>query len=474
MKCPHCGANNPIRQVYCSGCGKKMSVSFDTIAESVGVDKSEGRYAGAARALIALTVLAAMAGVGVWMVSSRIDPQVRTEGALVPAAPPPDFPAPRPEPPTLPAIPGSPESMAFAFPPVPGPVVERFGCRRDPVRKSLHEVLEGDPKALEAIAKGLECLRARQSNTGAWKAKGAWEGGRLGWGDVGVTGLAVLALLGDGHVWGRRDRLGHAAGRGVRFLLGAQAENGCIGGSEGNYMYNHGIAATALVDAYAVSGAAGLREPAQKAIRYLLSAQRASGGWDYTDRPGTRADVSVSAWQIAALCSGAAAGLDVPEKALTAASGFLASLTSPTTAETGYEKLPRRKRRLEHPTLGPTAIALACRVALAADRSSPMVPRQAAILLREDNLPRWQPEWSKKPTRSAIHVYYYWYHGTMAMRGIGGGQWRTWNKAVTQALLAGQKDDGSWPRAGLYAQDAGRIYATALAVLTLETTYRYP
>jgi hypothetical protein len=108
--------------------------------------------------------------------------------------------------------------------------------------------------------------------------------------------------------------------------------------------------------------------------------------------------------------------------------------------------------------------------------SPAIVHRQAAILLRPDNLPRWNPKWSEtgRVARAETHVYYYWYHGTMAMRGVGGAQWKVWNGSVTKALLAGQKKDGSWPMVGLYARDGGRAYATALAVLTLETTYRFP
>ena len=475
MNCPSCGAKNPIHQRYCSTCGKKISLSFDILADSVEDDTSEDKYAGAARALVALAVLVALAGVGVWLVSSRIDPRVRTEGALVPAAPPPDLPVPTPEPPELPPVP---ESISLPLPAVAPPVTRRFGCRRDPVRKSLHAALGGDPKALVAIRRGLDCLRARQhSGSGAWRVEGSWEGGRLGWGSVGVTGLAVLALLGDGRVWTEPgDRLSRAAGLGVKFLLASQAANGRVGGTEGNYMYNHGIATTALADAYAVSGAASLREPTEKALAFLVSAQRASGGWDYTERPGTRADMSVTAWQIAALRSARLAGLKVPDRTLAAAAKFLEALTSPRTAETGYEARPRGRGSIEHPTLGPTAMALACRVALSDDTPLAIVHRQAAILLRPDNLPRWKPEWSEtgRVARAEPHVYYYWYHGTMGMRGVGGGQWKVWNGAVTKALLAGQKKDGSWPMVGLYAVDGGRAYATALAVLTLETTYRFP
>jgi hypothetical protein len=221
-----------------------------------------------------------------------------------------------------------------------------------------------------------------------------------------------------------------------------------------------------------MSGMVPLREPVERAIDFLASAQRASGGWDYTIKKGVRADMSVSAWQVAALRSAALAGLSAAEGTRAKALGFISALTSPATAETGYEKRPDPSETVPHPTLGATAMALASRAALSEKMSSSIVRRQAAILMK--NLPEWRSEWRSSPPRNAIHLYYYWYHGTVGMRGVGGGQWKTWYKAATKALIAGQSKDGSWPRIGVWATDGGRVFTTALAVLTLESTYRYP
>jgi len=332
----------------------------------------------------------------------------------------------------------------------------------------------GDPKVLESVKRGLRALITHQDRvTGAWRVCGSWEGGRLKWGNTGVTALAVLALLGDGHVWtDPKDPLGRAAGRGVRFLVASQDKSGRIGPAAGNYMYNHGMATAALAEAYAMSGLGPLRGPLKRAIDFLVSAQRASGGWDYTTNKGVRSDISVSAWQIAALRSSALAGVSFPEKTRTKAGSFIAALTSRATAETGYEKRPDPSESVPHPTLGATAMALASRVALGEKPSSTILRRQAAILMK--NLPEWQSKWRRNPPRNAIHLYYYWYHGTVGMRGVGGGQWKTWYEAATRALIAGQEKDGAWPRIGVWATDGGRVFTTALAILTLESTYRYP
>ena len=475
MKCPHCGGGNPIHQTYCSSCGKKIEVSFDAIAQSVHAETFVDKSGAAVRALLAVAVLTALAGGGVWLITTVLgDIDIPIRGDLVPAAPPPALPFAAARPPELGAVPGSSEELLLALPEVSDLSARRLGHRRDPIKGALHKMWSGDPKALESVKRGLRALVTHQDRaTGAWRVVGGWEGGRLKWGNTGVTALAVLALLGDGHVWtDPKDSLGQAAGRAVRFLVASQDTSGRIGPATGNYMYNHGMATAALAEAYAMSGLGPLRGPLERAIDFLVSAQRTSGGWDYKKAKGVRADMSVSAWQIAALRSGALAGISAPDRTRTKAASFIAALTSRATAETGYEKRPDPSETVPHPTLGATAMALASRAALGEKMSSSIVRRQAAILMR--NLPEWRPAWRTSPPRNAIHLYYYWYHGTVGMRGVGGGQWKIWYKAVTRTLIAGQEKDGSWPRIGVWAADGGRVFTTALAVLTLESTYRYP
>lgn len=475
MKCPHCSGENPIHKTYCATCGKKIEVNFDAIADSVMEDTTDDKSGTSARALLAAAVLIAITGAGVWLATTFLGGgAVTVKGDLVPAAAPPPIPMIAVSVPTLSAVPGSTEELLLALPQASDLFAKRLGHRRDPVRKAIHAAWGGDPKALESIRRGLMALVSHQDRTsGAWHVGGGWERGRLKWGDTGVTALAVLALLGDGHVWtDPKDLFGKAAGRGVRFLVISQDVSGRIGPADGNYMYNHGMATAALAEAYAMSGLGQLREPVERAIDFLASAQRSSGGWDYKKGSGTRADISVTAWQVAALRSAALAGIDAPEETLAKAAGFLEALTSPTSARTGYEKRPGRARDIPHPTLGATAIALATRMALGQKTSSSIARRQAAILLK--NLPEWKATWSSRPPRNVIHVYYYWYHGTVGMRGIGGRLWKTWNEATTRALIAGQEKDGGWPPIGRWASDGGRVFATAIAILTLESTYRYP
>jgi hypothetical protein len=73
--------------------------------------------------------------------------------------------------------------------------------------------------------------------------------------------------------------------------------------------------------------------------------------------------------------------------------------------------------------------------------------------------------------------YYLWYNGTLAMFHAGGDDWKRWNRVVRDRVISLQKHEGcergSWPPDSRWGGSGGRIYTTALAVLTLEVYYRF-
>jgi hypothetical protein len=87
-----------------------------------------------------------------------------------------------------------------------------------------------------------------------------------------------------------------------------------------------------------------------------------------------------------------------------------------------------------------------------------------------------------------LHSEYYVYYGTVAAFQAGGETWTRWNGRMRDVLLPQQERakspkaarrhiDGSWPpygrNWGRWGRSGGRVYATALAVLTLEIYYRH-
>ena len=52
--------------------------------------------------------------------------------------------------------------------------------------------------------------------------------------------------------------------------------------------------------------------------------------------------------------------------------------------------------------------------------------------------------------------------------------WRKWNGQMQKTVLGLQQRDGSWnEKLSKYGPRGGRVYATALATLTLQVYYRY-
>src|SRR5690606_27078615 len=115
---------------------------------------------------------------------------------------------------------------------------------------------------------------------------------------------------------------------GLQYLVSVQRPNGDLTGDSHRTagMYTHALATIALCDAYALTGDERLREPAELAIEYLCDAQHAAGGWRYTS--GERGDLSVTGWQLMALHSARAAGLEVDGTVLGRASRFLDSVAT--------------------------------------------------------------------------------------------------------------------------------------------------
>jgi hypothetical protein len=73
---------------------------------------------------------------------------------------------------------------------------------------------------------------------------------------------------------------------------------------------------------------------------------------------------------------------------------------------------------------------------------------------------------------------YYNYYTTQIMRHHGGKPWDEWNEVMREFLIASQEKEGfaegSWFfENGHSSAVGGRLYSTAMAVMTLEVYYRH-
>lgn len=330
-------------------------------------------------------------------------------------------------------------------------------------RELLQKYQAGDTEP--AVKGGLNWLAQAQSPDGAWD--GSRYGGRKEY-QVALSSLSLLCFLADGHnhISGTHKAL---VNKGIKFLLAQQDSDGLVGprmlnGKDVNYMYNHGLATLCLLEDYIMSRDPALERPVNQAVSFIISAQNANGGWGYTKASPIN-DSSVTAWQIPPLKLAQTLGIGGAADSLEKAKNWLNALTN---AEgfVGYSA----PEQYPNGPYGLSAAGMSGQIFM--DQStSALSELQSQILTKR--LPHIHSEQTETESD-----FYYTYWGTLSMFLQGGKGWETWNKNTKQTLLKSQVKNGSY--AGSWVPDdkwgyfGGRIYATSMAILSLQVYYRYP
>ncbi len=365
-----------------------------------------------------------------------------------------------------------------------GAAAGKFGGRMGRAKQGL-----GGGKGIEqALKDGLDWLAAHQSPDGYWDTDGfSAYCGKIGsttcggpgnpTHDVGMTGLALLAFLGEGSTTNQgtyRDTVK----KGIEWLMKQQdRDSGLIGErSSHDFIYDHAIASLALCETYVFAKNPLYKRAAQGAIDYIHTARNPYSAWRYDVPPVGENDTSVTGWMVLALTSAKEAGLTVDPAALEGALLWLDEVTDTATGRVGYDGLgvlSSRTKANEHfpPEKGEamTAVGLLCRFFLHQDPSQvDVMNKHADVLARK--LPEWDPEGFGTDM-------YYWYYGSYAMFQMGGERWKKWRTAMEKAVVDSQRHEGdekgSWDPIGPWGYAGGRVYSTALMVLCLEVYFRY-
>ncbi|MBL9076363.1 MAG: hypothetical protein JNL08_02600, partial [Planctomycetes bacterium] len=220
---------------------------------------------------------------------------------------------------------------------------------------------------------------------------------------------------------------------------------------------------------------------AQKGVNYLESHRNPYSVWRYQPRDNDN-DTSVTGWCIMAYESGEYFGLEINKQALNYAAIWLDQVSDPTGLH-GYTKAGERSSRKpgEHKTKFPvekgesmTAAGLFCRYFMGQDPKEKPIMNAAA-----NRIAAKPPIWDEK---AGTIDHYYWYYATYALFQRGGQHWSEWQKKLETAVVKPQHRStdpaqknryGSWDPVDVWGEDGGRVYSTAILVLTLEAYYRY-
>jgi hypothetical protein len=289
-----------------------------------------------------------------------------------------------------------------------------------------------------------------------------------------MTSLAIMAIAAVGHQPTDPSAEGHAIRQGLEFVLRHEnMHQGSYFGGDGSRMYGHGITTLMLAEMLGMGTGdeqdAVIRHRLQQAVKLILVSQalrkspHEQGGWRYT--PDSRdADLSVTVWQVMALRSARNAGLDVPEDAIAAAVAYIRRCST----TTGRDRRNRANKQLAafayqpggHPTYSTAAAGLLA-MQVCGEYEADEVNVASDWLLQE--------ELNFGDTWFFYGTYYY----AQGMYQRGGQHAEIARQRVEQILLRHQSDDGSWRAADGQERHSGRVYATAMAVLSLSMKYHY-
>ncbi len=373
---------------------------------------------------------------------------------------------------------------------------------RQRMRKNHRKMIEdagGNPASEQIVEQGLQYLDRNQFKDGHWSLnflpydlpEGMTEE-KLALGtihaDTAATGLSLLALLGAGYTHLNQDAENDYAktvNRGLQWLLKNQHQDGSlfdISTDTNRYsrIYSQGIATIALCEAYGMTQDPRLREPAQRAIDFIVKAQTPQGGWRYTPEKNDgvwrgESDTSVSGWQAMALVSAKMAGLNVPDEVFQNLELWVKKASIDGGRRFCYlpiqKPLNAEMEQWKKPSFSMTAEGLLMELYLNYDPQKPEFQDAVDYLMK--NLPTVTAK--RRDT-------YYWYYATQVLFHLNDARWKEWQAALVQTLQNSQEKEneflrGSWdpvgPAPDHWGLTAGRHYVTTMHLLMLEVYYRH-
>jgi len=349
-------------------------------------------------------------------------------------------------------------------------------------KRKLADFYGGTPEAEAAVMRGLAWLAKMQQPDGSWSLKAgedatadaAAAGSASATDDNTTAGTAfgLLPFLAEG-ITHRYSPAGQPELRpyrdvvknGLIHLASRQVRSQSVSdGSLGGNMYAHALGTIALCEAYGLSGDAKTRVNAQLALKYLLASQhQQGGGWRYG--PGQAGDMSVTSWVFLGIRSAQLTGIPVLEATLERAGRFVDSCAVGPSEAPGsrYTYVPG-----EEPKLSLSAAGLLTRQYLGWDDDEPDLLAGCSYLM--ENRP--------PATAAPLGSMYYYYYATQVLHHLEGPNFDLWNHLIREHILRNQVTEGdnagSWDPKGVdWGKEGGRMYATGLALLTLQAPYRH-
>lgn len=293
-----------------------------------------------------------------------------------------------------------------------------------------------------------------------------------------LTALAAMAIASLGHSPADDTSEGQALRKALACVLEPrrQRKDGYFGSEDRSRMYGHGIATLMLAEMLGMGvdrdQDKAIRERLLPAIDLILRAQkvrkdgRFRGGWRY-EPDSNDSDLSVTVWQVMALRSARNAGIAVPKEAIDQAAEYIRRSYSSRSSRGDAAKLVPAGFAYQPGGESKYAMGAAGLLSLqvCGFYEDPTVKGSANWLL--DLKPNWETDW----------FFYGTYYYAQGMFQCGDRYADRARDTVQSILLAHQErageHAGSWDPHYGQEREAGRVYATSLAILSLSVKYHY-
>jgi len=339
----------------------------------------------------------------------------------------------------------------------------------------------------KAVDRALNWMASQQAGDGSFPTLPA--------GQPAVTSLSVMAFLSRGHQPGL-GLYGQRLNRAIDFVLSCQMSNGLIcleppgplhddKRPSHTAVYNHAISGLMLGEVYGqINGqrAKLAKQTIERALQFSRELQIRpkrdidKGGWRYLRLNQTRvdSDLSVTGWQLMFMRSAKNAEFDVPQAYADEAISYVRRLWDPNSGAFNYNT-QERVGTMATDTRGMVGAGILS-LAMAGKHQTPMALAAGDWLL---NHPYRR---FGELVSSRDRFFYGAYYCSQAMAQLGGRYWEKFFPPLAEAMLVGQKADGSWPpevdRGGMGVGGGGsevifgNVYSSALAVLSLTPPYQ--
>ncbi|HZN40815.1 MAG TPA: prenyltransferase/squalene oxidase repeat-containing protein [Planctomycetota bacterium] len=255
--------------------------------------------------------------------------------------------------------------------------------------------------------------------------------------DLPVTAWATLALLARGNTE-REGEHREALLKALRWLETQMQVDGFVGAPEaGNAVVAHALSCCVMVAVKSSSN----QPPPQQSLERLVALRLPSGTWPA--QPGeTKGDAMATFWASLACSIGTALG-------------------------GGRMDLEPTLSAMERGDLAMPSPALEATLRIYAQRGPKTDARLVELM---DSLGKQVPRWRDGPDATGMD-FLDWHSGTFAMIGAGDTAWVKWYQSLREALVVHQRTDGahagSWDPVDRNGKQGGRVYATAVNVLSL-------